>query len=202
MATQRVPTTLRRSQGRRVARFTGATLSLLIGGASAACGGAHESADASRAPAQSPGAQESPVPPAARLNSGMDGTSAAPPERGQTSGEGDDDTELVVSREIVARCPVLRVVRQHADAFDQDMVWLAVLESVADCMSEGSPMAQQNIAVSGDEGHRHVVREVLGSRGVAPTRVVAVPPSALGAAECQGGKGCATRVEITIAPGP
>src|SRR5258708_38441784 len=109
MGTQRVPTTLRRSQGRRVASLTGATLSLLMGGASAACGGAH---------ASSPPAATATVPPAARLNSGMDGTSAAPPERGQTSGEGDADTELGVSREIVARCPVLRVGPQPADAFD------------------------------------------------------------------------------------
>jgi hypothetical protein len=90
-------------------------------------------------------------------------------------------------------------VREHVNEFDPDMVWLAVLESIADCMGEGGAMSTQNIGVSGDEEHRHVVREVLGSRGVAPTRVVAKPPSAAGAAECQGGAtGCGKRVEITL----
>jgi hypothetical protein len=52
--------------------------------------------------------------------------------------------------------------------------------------------------VSGDEEHRHVVREVLGARGVAPTRVIATPISSRGAAMCQGGVDCNKRVEITI----
>jgi hypothetical protein len=89
-------------------------------------------------------------------------------------------------------------VRLHVDEFDPDTLWLAVLESIADCMSEGGPMADQSIGVSGDEEHRHVVREVLGSRGVAPTRVEAKRPSAEGATECQGGEPCNKRVEITI----
>jgi hypothetical protein len=112
-----------------------------------------------------------------------------------------DDAELVVNREVVGRCPKLRLVRQHVAEFDPEMVWLAVLESLGECMGEGGPMADQFIGVSGDEEHRHVVREVLGSRGVAPTRVVATSPSQ-GAAECQGGVDCSKRVEITIAPGP
>ncbi|HXN30822.1 MAG TPA: hypothetical protein VN894_03130, partial [Polyangiaceae bacterium] len=86
--------------------------------------------------------------------------------------------------------------RQHIGEFDPDMIWLAVLESIADCMGQGGAMAQQAIGVSGDEEHRHVVREVLGSRGVAPTRVIA--KLAQGAAECQGGMNCSKRVEITI----
>jgi hypothetical protein len=109
----------------------------------------------------------------------------------------EDETELIVSREVVARCPTLRLVRQHIGAFDPDMVWLAVLESVAECMGEGGAMAKQAIAVSGDEEHRDVVRQVLGSRGVAPTRVIAKPVSP-GAAECQGGVNCSKRVEISI----
>jgi hypothetical protein len=52
--------------------------------------------------------------------------------------------------------------------------------------------------VSGDEEHRHVVREVLGARGVAPTRVIATPISNRGAAMCQGGADCNKRVEITV----
>jgi hypothetical protein len=103
-----------------------------------------------------------------------------------------------VSRDVVARCPTLRLVRQHVAEFSPDMVWLAVLESIGDCMSEGGPMAAQNLGVSGDEEHRHVVREVLGARGVAPTRVVARPASSQGAAECQGGQACDNRVEITV----
>jgi hypothetical protein len=127
------------------------------------------------------------------------GTAAAPGAAG--SEDEKDDAELVVNREVVGRCPKLRLVRQHVAEFDPEMVWLAVLESLGECMAEGGPMADQFIGVSGDEEHRHVVREVLGSRGVAPTRVVATPPSQ-GAAECQGGVDCSKRVEITIAPGP
>jgi hypothetical protein len=112
--------------------------------------------------------------------------------------ETEDDAELIVSRDVVAACPTLRLVRQHMGELDQDMVWLAVLESIGDCMSEGGAMEQKNIGVSGDEEHRHIVREVLGTHGVAPTRVVAKPQSVEGAAECQGGAPCGRRVEITI----
>ncbi len=114
----------------------------------------------------------------------------------------DDDAELVVGRDVVARCPKLGVVRQHVAELDPDMVWLAVLDSLGECMGANAPLAGQNIGVSGDEDHRHVVREVLGSRGIAPTRVIATPTSAQGAAECQGGADCSKRVEITIAPAP
>jgi hypothetical protein len=109
-----------------------------------------------------------------------------------------EDAELVVSREIVAACPMLRLVRQHIAELDQDMVWLAVLESIGECMGEGGPMAEQNIGVSGDEEHRHIVREVLETHGVAPTRVVARPQSIEGATECQGGAICGRRVEISL----
>jgi hypothetical protein len=110
----------------------------------------------------------------------------------------EDEAELVVSRDVVANCPTLRLVRAHIRELEQDMVWLAVLESIAQCMSDNGPMAQQNIGVSGDEEHRHVVRQVLGTHGIAPTRVVAKSSSAEGAAECQGGMNCAPRVEITL----
>jgi hypothetical protein len=82
------------------------------------------------------------------------------------------------------------------------MVWLAVLEAIAECMREDGPLSQQSLGVSGDEVHRHVVREVLGSRGIAPTRVIATPVSAEGAAECQGGADCVKRIEITISRAP
>ena len=136
--------------------------------------------------------------------SGAGGAAGAPRgSGGATSPSGSeqdeqDDAELVVSRDVVARCPKLRAVRQHVAEFDPDMVWLAVLESLGECMGQGGPMAEQTIGVSGDEEHRHVVREVLGSRGVAPTRIIATPVA--GAAECQGGADCSKRVEITIAP--
>ncbi|HEX4447946.1 MAG TPA: hypothetical protein VH044_14460 [Polyangiaceae bacterium] len=107
-----------------------------------------------------------------------------------------------MSRDVVSRCPKLRLVRQHVAEFDPDMVWLAVLEALGECMGQGGPLSDQNVGVSGDEEHRHVVREVLGTRGVAPTRVVATPTSVQGAAECQGGNDCSKRVEITIAPEP
>jgi hypothetical protein len=136
---------------------------------------------------------------------GTDSGSGAQPRAGaaghKPSGASDDDAELVVSGDVVTRCPTLRLVRAHASEFDPDMLWLAVLESIADCMSDRGPMRQQAIGVSGDEEHRHVVREVLGTRGIAPTRVVATPTSRQGVAECQGGgASCTRRVEITIAP--
>jgi hypothetical protein len=117
------------------------------------------------------------------------------PRRDLDGAEG-DDAELIVGREVVARCPTLRLVRQHTSEFDPDTIWLVVLESIAECMSQGGTMSQQAIGVSGDEEHRHVVREVLGVRGVAPTRVL--PNVGPGAAECQGGTNCSKRVEITI----
>jgi hypothetical protein len=110
------------------------------------------------------------------------------------------DTELVVHRDVVSQCPTLRLVRAHADEFDSDMVWLAVLEAIADCMRQDGPLSQHSLGVSGDEEHRHVVREVLGSRGIAPTRIIATPLSSEGAAECQGASDCVKRIEITIAP--
>jgi len=120
------------------------------------------------------------------------------PREGQNDAESEDDAELIVSRDVVAACPTLRLVRQHMSELDQDMVWLAVLESIGDCMSEGGAMERQNIGVSGDEEHRHIVREVLETHGVSPTRVVARPQSVEGTAECQGGMSCGRRVEITI----
>ena len=168
-------------------------IGVTLAGASAGCAGKHSS---SPAPATAGASQPTSPPQSARAqtrpeqNEGAAGAGAA-------AGASDDDAELVVSREIVQRCPVLRFVRSHANDLDPDTVWLAVLESVADCMSAGGPMAQDVIGVSGDEEHRHIVREVLSFKGVAGERVVARPVSAEGAAECQGGD-CDKRVEITI----
>jgi hypothetical protein len=142
---------------------------------------------------------------ASRSSSGTTYPGAAPIAASPTGGQGTSsatanpgDAELVVHRDVVAQCPTLRLVRAHADEFDSDMVWLAVLDAIGDCMREDGPLARQNLGVSGDEDHRHLVRQVLASRGVAPTRVVATHLSAAGAAECQGGSDCAKRVEITI----
>ncbi len=176
---------------------TGATLSLLLACTAAACGGTHaqskppESASTAKPPSNGPAATQA-----------QPGAATGAPHGSVTPGgdqDEEDDAELVVSRDVVAQCPKLRLVRQHVAEFDPDMVWLAVLESLGECMGQGGPMAEQTIGVSGDEEHRHVVREVLGSRGVAPTRVIATPV-AQGAAECQGGADCSKRVEITIAP--
>jgi hypothetical protein len=199
---------------------TGAAVSLCLVGVIAACGCSHTAS----APAQSAASRSSsagagqaaatpqaasPVPQSKPPSSGVtEGATGVDPRTGQraasTDGEGNDDdnAELVVSRDVVSRCPKLRLVRQHVAEFDPDMVWLAVLESLGECMGQGGPLADQNVGVSGDEEHRHVVREVLGTRGVAPTRIVATPTSVQGAAECQGGGDCSKRVEITIAPGP
>ncbi|MGH7271130.1 MAG: hypothetical protein ACREJ3_11930 [Polyangiaceae bacterium] len=129
------------------------------------------------------------------------GDAAKPDEPGsdaQRRDSDEDDAELVVSRDVVLSCPEMRLVRRHMAEIDPQMMWLAVLESLAECMKDGGPMAGQNIGVSGNEEHRHVVREVLGSRGIAPIRVVATPVSGEGAAECQGGFDCGKRVEITL----
>lgn len=173
-------------------RVAGMALPFSLVGA-IACSGGHTQAKTS---ANAAAAQAGSQPPAAALPP----NAQAPPKaatRARSSEEPDgDDAELVVEREVVARCPTLRLVRRHIGAFDPDMIWLAVLESIADCMSRDGSMAQQAIGVSGDEEHRHVVREVLATRGVAPTRVIA--KVAQGAAECQGGTNCSKRVEITI----
>ncbi len=189
---------------------TGLSLSLLLAGAGVlgACGGAHGQAKSpDSAQAATPVVPASPAPPNTTANGAANGANpgAAAPHGARPSSEEDaqedqDNAELVVSRDVVARCPKLRLVRQHVAELDPDMVWLAVLESLGECMGQGGAMSDQNIGVSGDEEHRHVVREVLGTRGVAPTRVIATPTSAQGAAECQGGADCSKRVEITVAP--
>jgi hypothetical protein len=195
----------------------GAALSavLAITGAAAACGSTHaESKPSATAagtePPQPSGRSASASPSATESHGGGGARGSADPggarsadqasARADQGSSGDDDAELVVSRDIVARCPKLSAVRQHVAELDPDMVWLAVLDSLGECMGAGEPLAAQSLGVSGDEEHRHVVREVLGSRGVAPTRVIAMPTSAQGAAECQGGADCSKRVEITIAP--
>ncbi len=172
-------------------RVAGMALPFSLVGA-IACSGGHTQA---KSPANAVAAQPGSPPPAAALLSSARAPKGATGERPSDEADG-DDAELVVGRDVVARCTTLRLVRQHIGAFDPDMIWLAVLESIADCMSQGGPMAQQAIGVSGDEEHRHVVREVLATRGVAPTRVIA--KVAQGAAECQGGTNCSKRVEITI----
>lgn len=139
-----------------------------------------------QAPQKDSGAQAQPRVPSDQLGSGE------PNE--------DDNVELVVDGDVVARCPKLRLVRRHVEQFDPEMVWLAVLESIADCMREGGPMAADTLGVSGTEDHRHIVRQVLSSRGVAPTRVISAPQSSEGAAECQGAAGCTGRVEIMLTP--
>jgi hypothetical protein len=187
-------------------RWTGAAISLFLAGAGLACGSSRPASAPTNAAAQPvPAARAESGAPTARGNGegpssreGIRPRSEAPTQPDDGDAESDEDAELVVSRDVVAACPTLRLVRQHMGELDQDMVWLAVLEAIADCMGENGPMAQQNIGVSGDEDHRHIVREVLGTHGVAPTRVVAKPQSAQGAAECQGGAICGRRVEITI----
>jgi hypothetical protein len=182
-----------------------AALSLLFFAGSACGGGRTESKE----PATVAAAQTTPIQPSPRASAPSSGAQGRPPSpqrgiappgraTGESANPGDEgDAELVVSRDVVMRCPTLRLVREHIGEFDQDMVWLAVLESIADCMSQSGPMGGQAIGVSGDEEHRHVIREVLGSRGVAPTRVIAKQVTE-GAAECQGGTDCSKRVEITI----
>jgi len=198
---------IHRSHGTAAGTVALAAFAALVAGTGLGCG--TQSAPKSPPTATGPAPGTRP-PPAHAANApktnasppvGPRGAAPSPgPSDGQDSqGNADDDAELVVSRDVVARCPTLRLVRQHMSELDQDMVWLAVLESIAECMSEGGPLAQENIGVSGDEDHRHIVREVLGTHNIAPTRVVATPQSAVGAAECQGGATCGKRVEITIA---
>jgi hypothetical protein len=175
-----------------------ALLVAAIGAACVACGGSRNASQPPSTAAASKGAhpqQVAPTAPAAPSHAANPSTGGV----GQAQGEqSDDDAELVVGREVIQQCPQLVLVRAHMGEIDPDMVWLAVLEAVADCMGQDGPLAGRTIGVSGDEEHRHVVREVLGARGVAPTRVVATPVSRCGATMCQGGVDCNKRVEITI----
>jgi hypothetical protein len=175
--------------------FTAAT-PVVVALAAIACGGARVQSTSATAAVTKPTASSA-SPPAASSHAGV---RPQPPDQSQD--DDNDDAELVVSRDVVAACPKLGLVRQHVAELDPDMLWVAVLDSLGQCMSADGPLAQQSLGVSGDEQHRHVVREVLGSRGVAPTRVVATKTSVQGAAECQGGVDCSKRVEITIAPAP
>jgi len=171
-----------------------------IGAASVACGGSRgatqqastsgtKGAPAMQGPSQQATRGGGRTPPSGTLG---------PPQAPRGDESQDDDAELVVGREVIQQCPQLVLVRSHMGDIDPDMVWLAVLEALADCMGQDGPLATKNIGVSGDEEHRHVVREVLGARGVAPTRVIATPVSSRGAAMCQGGVDCNKRVEITV----
>ncbi len=188
-------------QRSRVARVA---LLLVLAGAVGACtaGRTQAKAPASTATARSApqaahGPSDAAVAPNPSTNSPKaQGEDVARPQN--SDGSDVDDAELVVGRDLVARCPTLRLLRQHIAEFDPDTIWLAVLESIADCMSQGGAMAQQVIGVSGDEEHRHVVREVLGTRGISPTRVIAKVSQ--GTAECQGDMNCSKQVEITIVP--
>ncbi|HEY6460500.1 MAG TPA: hypothetical protein VIY73_10130 [Polyangiaceae bacterium] len=164
---------------------------LATGALATACGGTHA---ASKPPATAQGSvQAQPAVPASPLDGAPGGGAAH-------ASEDADDAQLVIAADVVARCPLLGLVRSRIGDFDPDMVWLVALESIADCMGSRGPMAGDNLAVSGDEDHRHVVRRILGARGISPTRVVARAASRAGAAECQGGVPCDRRVEITIAP--
>jgi hypothetical protein len=184
----------------------GLALVLLLLGAGVACAGTRAESKAPQGAGAASTTAPAPQPQghASRSGSLPPGSSNGAPTRDRAAGNGTgeplegDETELVVNREVVARCPTVRAVRDHVGEFDTDMVWLAVLVAIADCMGEGGAMGGQVIAVSGDEEHRHVVREVLASRGIAPTRVVA-PPLSPGAAECQGGADCRKQVIISIA---
>ncbi|HEY1693468.1 MAG TPA: hypothetical protein VGG39_14975 [Polyangiaceae bacterium] len=168
---------------------------LATGALATACGGTHA---ASKPPATAQGSvQAQPATPEVP-GSPLDG---APGDRSAQAGaSADDDAQLVIAADVVARCPLLGLVRSRVGDFDPDTVWLIALESIADCMSRRGPMAGDNLGVSGDEDHRHVVRRVLGARGVSPTRVVARAASRAGAAECQGGAPCNRRIEITLVP--
>ncbi len=131
---------------------TAATLSLLLAGAVVACGGSHAESKPPVAASAPPGGASEGGPSAAASSggqnahpSGAGGAAGAPRgSGGATSPSGSeqdeqDDAELVVSRDVVARCPKLRAVRQHVAEFDPDMVWLAVLESLGECMGQGGP---------------------------------------------------------------
>lgn len=178
-----------------------AILAGAIGAACVACGG---SRSASQQPSTAAAKSQQVARTAPKSPSQSNNPSAGPlGPQGRAQGQGGedsdaDDAELVVGREVIQQCPQLVLVRAHMGEIDPDMVWLAVLEAVADCMGQDGPLSGKSIGVSGDEEHRHVVREVLGARGVAPTRVVATPISSRGAAMCQGGVDCNKRVEITI----
>lgn len=186
---------------------SGLAISLLVfgvgvGGALTGCGGRREPPkSAAPAPSAAPvPAASAPhaaaAPSSTAAGNGQPGGAPDVPQSGD--GASGEDAELVVSREVVAACPTLRLVRMHMDELDPDLLWLAVLEAIGDCMGNDGSMAEQSIGVSGDEEHRHIVREILGTQGVAPTRVVAKQPSTTGAAECQGASACGKRVEITI----
>jgi hypothetical protein len=165
-----------------------------IGAACVACGGSRGASQPASTAAAAKNAQVAPTVPGPPQHATRPSQQHAQPAEEPDA----DDAELVVGREVIQQCPQLVLVRSHMGEIDPDMVWLAVLEALADCMAQDGPLAAKSIGVSGDEEHRHVVREVLGARGVAPTRVVATPISSRGAAMCQGGTDCNKRVEITV----
>jgi hypothetical protein len=121
----------------------------------------------------------------ATTNVSPQATAATPPPvreapRAQSL-EDDADLEeeaglLVVSGDIVQRCETMQVVRAHAPMLEGEApVWLFVLKSLADCMTEGDLRGKQ-VIVRGEETPRTVVRYVLARLGVDARRVREAEP--------------------------
>ena len=85
-------------------------------------------------------------------------------------GTDQDGSVLIVSRDIVAACPVMQDVQAAAPRLDAEVVWLVVLDSLAACMNQGGLRARR-VSVSGGDWQRDVVEKVLFTRGVDLQRV-------------------------------
>ena len=132
---------------------------VLAATAVAGCGG--RSTPDATAPQNATGAHQVQAPP-------------PPPSKAQGAAPGetndpDSAGTLVVSRELVQACPELQLVKAAQSEIEPDMVWLVVLDSLADCMN--TTLRTRKVTVTGGQEQREIVKHVLQAKGVDLTRV-------------------------------
>jgi hypothetical protein len=94
-------------------------------------------------------------------------------QHGQTAQDPSGDEEpvgvLIVSAEVVQRCQSMQALKQSANPEDEHL-WVAVLQALADCMSGGG-LRGERVILTGPQHPGNVVRWVLGKMGVDTERI-------------------------------
>lgn len=98
---------------------------------------------------------------------------APPPAAKAEPAEGDDveQVDLQVSGKLVAQCPQLKMVHDHAAQIPEDRLWVVVLMAIGQCMQPDGALSTRSIGVSGGEDPIDVIRQVLAHSGIDPERI-------------------------------
>jgi hypothetical protein len=127
----------------------------------------------------------------------------AKPSDGARGGGGDDSDEgvLVVANEVVAACPNLEREAEAARRVDPEIVWVAILSGISDCMNSGS-LKDRHLLVAGDAEHRDIVRLVMAAKGAPMDRVVTRDRSGTAPCHAKAPGDCPAdpRVDIVLLP--